>query len=74
MWRQWLQEYCAICGAGVGGFMGHVWSQQLVGTECLSVSVEPAPQIAGSRCSFPGQQGLWYPLCRENASASNQER
>lgn len=63
--------------SGWVGLWGHVWSQQLVGTECLSVSAEPAPQIAGSRCSFPGQQGLtalWYPLCRENASASNRER
>lgn len=41
-----------------GGFEGHVWSQQLVGTECLCMSVEPAPQISGSRCSFPRQQGL----------------
>lgn len=46
-----------------GGFEGHVWSQQLVGTECLCMSVEPAPQISGSICSFPRQQsltGLWH--------------
>ena len=58
---------------------GHVWSQQLVGTECLAV--EPAPQISGSRCSFPGQRGSaglwhpgWHPLCGENSGERRDSR
>lgn len=74
----------AICGVGVGC---GACLESAAGRNRMSqcVSVEPAPQISGSRRSFPGQQGSTgaaaprlapsgHPLCRENTAASDREK
>lgn len=51
----------AICGVGVG--CGPCLASA-AGRNRMSQSVSVAPQISGSRCSFPGHKGLtglWHP-------------